>query len=320
MVPKSSPIFGPIPGIAPGHEFANRLELWGAGVHRQTQAGISARQGVGAESIVLSGGYEDDEDLGAVIIYTGRGGRSAETNQQVADQTLTGANLELVRNEQQGLPLRVTRKVTTGHSSFYRYAGLYRVVSHWAAPGKSGHRVWRFRLELIADAPETEELAAAKATISVLPGGQAELFESADLMPATVAEPAPAYGPAPRREATTLRIVRDTAVTRQVKALHEHHCQVCGIQLRGAAGPYAEAAHIQPLGTPHHGPDVLENVLCLCPNHHVLFDLGSFGVADDGQLLGLPGSLRLHKKHLINPIFLAYQRTHFYEPNAESHG
>jgi putative restriction endonuclease len=309
-VPKSSPpVFGPIAGVAPGHEFANRLELWNAGVHRQTQAGISARQGGGAESIVLSGGYEDDEDLGDVIIYTGRGGRSAETTQQVADQTLTGANLELVRNEQAGLPLRVTRKVTTGHSSFYRYAGLYRVVSHWAETGKSGHRVWRFRLELLPEQGlEEQPLATAR---------QTQLFEAEDW---NAAEPAAAYGPAPRKEATTLRIVRDTAVTRRVKLLHDYCCQVCGVRLHGAAGPYAEAAHIRPLGAPHHGPDILENVLCLCPNHHVLFDLGSFGVADDGQLLGLDGALRRHKKHQPNPAFLSYQRDHFYQPNAEAAG
>lgn len=309
MSKSSPPVFGPIAGIAPGHEFANRLELWNAGVHRQTQAGISARQGGGAESIVLSGGYEDDEDLGAVIIYTGRGGRSAETAQQVADQTLTGANLELVRNEQIGLPLRVTRKVTVGHSSFYRYAGLYRVVSHWAETGKSGHRVWRFRLELLPEqSPEEEPAQMAK---------QAQLFGVED---GEVAEPAAAYGPVPRKEITTLRIVRDTAVTRQIKRLHDYCCQVCGIRLHGAAGPYAEAAHIRPLGAPHHGPDSLENVLCLCPNHHVLFDLGSFGVADDGQLLGLAGNLRLHKKHLPSPVFLAYQRDYFYQPNAEAAG
>ncbi|WP_201981499.1 YDG/SRA domain-containing protein [Hymenobacter rubidus] len=311
-MPKSSPpVFGPIDGIAPGHEFANRLELWSAGVHRQTQAGISARQDRGAESIVLSGGYEDDEDLGAVIIYTGRGGRSTETAQQVADQTLTGANLELVRNEQLGLPLRVTRKVTTGHSSFYRYAGLYRVVSHWAENGKSGHRVWRFRLELLPEAAAVEQAPSSVTT------GQTALF---DLAGQAMAEPTASYGPAPRQEVTTLRIVRDTAVTRRVKLLHNYCCQVCGVRLHGAAGPYAEAAHIRPLGAPHHGPDVLENVLCLCPNHHVLFDLGSFSVADDGQLLGLSGRLRLHKKHLLNPAFLAYQRLHFYQPNAEVRG
>jgi len=303
---KSPPHFGPVPGIAPGHEFGNRLELWGAGVHRQTQAGISSRQGEGAESIVLSGGYEDDEDLGAVIIYTGRGGRSAETTQQVADQTLTGANRELARNIVLGLPVRVTRKVTEAGRTFYRYAGLYRIVRHWAEAGKSGHRVWRFRLEALPEQSETAEPAAAVST-------QAMLVEASS----EAQEPAAAYGPAPRRETTTLRLVRDTAITRQVKALHDYCCQACGVRLGSAAGPYAEAAHIRPLGAPHHGPDVLANVLCLCPNHHVLFDLGSFAVADNGALLGLPGQLRQHKKHLVGAAFLAYHRAHFYAPQAE---
>lgn len=283
------------------------MELWSAGVHRQTQAGISARQGGGAESIVLSGGYEDDEDLGAVIIYTGRGGRSVETTQQVADQTLTGANLELVRNEQLGLPVRVTRKITAGSVSFYRYAGLYRVTSHWAETGKSGHRVWRFRLELLAEdaAEETIVLEGAAAPIAA-----SDLFNQPNVQEATAA-----YGPAPCKEATTLRIVRDTAVTRRVKALYDYRCQVCGTRLDGAAGPYAEAAHIRPLGAPHHGPDILANVLCLCPNHHVLFDLSAFGIADSGQLLGLPGKLDVHKQHPIGVEFLAYHRAHFYCPS-----
>lgn len=300
---KSASVFGPVPGIAPGHEFANRLELWSAGVHRQTQAGISARQGEGAESIVLSGGYEDDEDLGPVIIYTGRGGRSAESQQQVADQTLTGANRELARNVLTGLPVRVTRKVTEAGRSFYRYAGLYRIASYWAEPGRSGHRVWRFRLEELASG-EAELEASGPAAVATAPS----LF--------TAHEPAPAYGPVPRRLATTLRLVRDTAITRQVKLLHDYHCQVCGTRLASPAGPYAEAAHIRPLGAPHHGPDVLANVLCLCPNHHILFDLGSFGVADDGNLMGIAGTLRTHLRHLIAPEFLAYHRIHFYEPQA----
>lgn len=301
---KSPPHFGPVPGIAPGHEFSNRLELWGAGVHRQTQAGISARQGEGAESIVLSGGYEDDEDFGSVIIYTGRGGRSAETTQQVANQTLTGANRELARNIVLGLPVRVTRKVTEAGRTFYRYAGLYRIVRHWAEPGKSGHRVWRFQLEAI-----TVQAEMLETPVTTTAGTQADLFSAGE-----VQEPAAAYGPAPRRETTTLRLVRDTAVTRRVKTLHDYHCQVCSVRLSSAAGPYAEAAHIQPLGAPHHGPDVLTNILCLCPNHHVLFDLGSFSVAEDGMLLGLTGRLVMQKKHPVGAEFLAYHRAHFYGP------
>jgi len=289
------------------------MELWGAGVHRQTQAGISARQGGGAASIVLSGGYEDDEDLGAVIIYTGRGGRSAESTQQVADQTLTGANLELVRNEQLGLPVRVTRKVTTGYASFYRYAGLFSVVRHWAEKGKSGHRVWRFRLELLPE-HATEETSASKGTAAST-NPIIDLFSQPNIQ-----EAAASYGPAPRRETTTLRLVRDTIVTRRIKVFYDYRCQVCGTRLEGAAGPYAEAAHIRPLGAPHHGPDVLANVLCLCSSHHVLFDMSAFGVADSGQLLGLPGRLKIHKQHYIGKEFLAYHREYFYLPNSGSPG
>ncbi|MCR5888809.1 HNH endonuclease [Hymenobacter sp. J193] len=288
-------IFGEIPGVAPGYEFENRLALWGAGVHRQTQAGISARRGVGAESIVLSGAYEDDEDYGNVIIYTGKGSRSQETGQQVAHQVLAGANLELARNQSTGLPVRVIRKIKEPGATFYRYSGLYRVASFWRAVGKSGFEVWRFRLEALAPLLVAEETAAAAPT----------LFNSAQ-------EPAAAYDSALRRETTVLRIVRDTAVSRLVKELHDFRCQVCGLRLEGPVGPYAEAAHIKPVGVPHHGPDTLSNVLCLCPNHHVLFDLGSFAINDDFSLLGLAGQLRTVDTHRIDSQFLQYHQAHLY--------
>ena len=122
--------FGAIAGIGEGYEFVSRLELSAAGVHRPTRAGISARRGLGADSIVLSGGYEDDLDHGSVILYTGQGGRSSASGQQVTDQTLTGANQELARNQASGQPVRVIRRVTPpGGQIFYRYDGLYRVAA-----------------------------------------------------------------------------------------------------------------------------------------------------------------------------------------------
>lgn len=304
MPPPRASSFGPIPGIRPGHEFFSRIELHLAGVHRPTQAGISARAGEGAESIVLSGGYEDDADFGDLVLYTGAGGRSAETGQQVADQTLTGPNLELARNLATGLPVRVTRKVTEGRRSFYRYAGLYRVAGYWHETGRSGHQVWRYRLERLP-----EEISPARPA----PAATSTLFTQAE-------EPAAGYGPAERRPTTTLRLVRDTALTRQIKHLYDYHCQACLTRLLSPAGPYAEAAHIRPLGTPHHGPDALENILCLCPNHHVLFDLGAWAVAPDYRLLGLPGELHVHRRHALAAEHLAYHRAHLYtaaEPLAE---
>jgi putative restriction endonuclease len=79
-------------------------------------------------------------------------------------------------------------------------------------------------------------------------------------------------------------------------------------RLETPAGPYAEAAHVRPLGWDHRGPDVPGNVLCLCPNHHVLLDAGAFSVADDLSLVGLPGRCRTTPGHVLDPACLAYHR------------
>ena len=287
------PHFGHVGSARPGDLFASRLDLSQRGQHRPLQAGICATQAAGAESIVLADKYEDDEVHADYLLYTGHGGRSPETGQQVADQALTKANLGLARSQVTGLPVRVYRKVRrAGGEVAFRYEGLFRVVSRDYRPGRSGFMVYLFRLE-----PEQPEWAAGPAPL-----------------PYAVAEPAgPVLAePAPRYAATTSRLIRDTALTRQVKALHGYRCQVCGEALRSPAGPYAEAAHIRPLGAPHHGPDVLVNILCLCPNHHVLFDLGSFAVAPDYALLGLPGALRRHPAHPVALTYLAYHRAHIY--------
>lgn len=293
----AAPVFGPVGTAQPGDLFTSRAELAQRGQHRPLQAGICATQEQGAESIVLSDKYEDDEVHEDFIIYTGHGGRSEESGQQVADQAFTKANKGLVRSEVTGLPVRVFRKVTTpAGTQAFRYEGLFRVVSHVYRPGRAGFQVFLFRLELLV----TE---AAPSPASSQPYALADLFNQP-----TVAEPAPRYA------ATVSRLIRDTSITRQVKALHGSRCQVCGERLATPAGFYAEAAHIRPLGAPHHGPDVLGNVLCLCPNHHALFDFGSFSVAPDYTLLGLPGHLRVHPPHQPDPAQLAYHQQHIYRP------
>ena len=117
--------------------------------------------------------------------------------------------------------------------------------------------------------------------------------------------------PPERRETRTLRIVRDTAQAQHVKKLYDYRCQMCGVRLESVAGPYAEAAHIRPLGRPHNGPDTTDNILCLCPNHHVLFDLGSVVVRDDYALLGMEGTLLVHSRHQISQEHLRYHRDHY---------
>jgi hypothetical protein len=117
--------------------------------------------------------------------------------------------------------------------------------------------------------------------------------------------------PAPRRPGVVERIVRDTAVTAEVKRMHGYQCQVCGTRLEMPDGPYAEGAHVRPLGSPHDGPDLPPNVLCLCPNHHVLLDGGAFSIRDDLTLIGLEGRLRTAEGHRIDPAYLLYHRRLF---------
>ncbi|WP_199898264.1 HNH endonuclease, partial [Methylobacillus glycogenes] len=66
------------------------------------------------------------------------------------------------------------------------------------------------------------------------------------------------------------------------------------------------------LGAPHNGPDTSDNIICLCPNHHVMFDLGLFAINDDLSLLGVDGKLKTHVKHPVSVDHIRYHREHFY--------
>jgi putative restriction endonuclease len=126
-----------------------------------------------------------------------------------------------------------------------------------------------------------------------------------------------ADGAPPRRmEATVQRLVRNTKVSQHVKNLHKHRCQICGQTLTVAAGLYAEGAHISPLGRPHNGSDVESNILCLCPNDHVLFDLGAIVIDDDLTIRDAHtgenrGTLRSSSRHKIDIVALRYHRERF---------
>lgn len=137
-------------------------------------AGIQGSQASGIVfSIAMSGEYEDNEDNGEYIIYTGSGGRdsSSGSKKQTFDQTLDGRNLLLAKccpvpidlkngsdagdNWRNGVPIRVVRGSKSlrfsgsrsyGPSEGYRYDGVYKVVMYWPTKGTSGFKVWRFML------------------------------------------------------------------------------------------------------------------------------------------------------------------------------
>jgi putative restriction endonuclease len=146
----SQRVFGAIPGVPVGKVFVNRRALHDAKVHRPLQAGISGAAKEGADSIVISGGYEDDIDNGGEIYYTGHGGNDPETAKQVESQELHRGNLALVRSCERSLPVRVVRGANARSShapqSGYRYDGLYVVQGYSQVIGRSGHKIWRFHL------------------------------------------------------------------------------------------------------------------------------------------------------------------------------
>ena len=96
---------GPVTGVRAGDLFENRKALMAASLHRFTQQGISWSNATGADAIVLSGGYVDDEDLGDEIIYTGEGGRDSLTGKQVKDQEMVRGNEAMQRSFQMGQPI-----------------------------------------------------------------------------------------------------------------------------------------------------------------------------------------------------------------------
>ena len=287
--------FGHIPGFPVGSLFPRRTELRLAGLHAPNMHGISGNPREGADSIVVSGGYVDDEDHGSWILYTGHGGRDNDTKHQVANQEITDTgNAGLVKSQLEGLPVRVIRGAGGdphySPESGFRYDGLFRVESHGSKIGVDGFRIWQFRMVQID-----------------------ENDPSPDADVATFPPTAPAGGTPSRKPVQTQRIVRNTAVAQWVKELHKHMCQICGDALEVDYGFYSEGAHIQGLGKPYNGPDVVGNVLCLCPNDHVRFDNGALYLTDDLKVINalngqVQGQLRVHAKHNIDLTYVQHHR------------
>ncbi|MDB4559331.1 DUF3883 domain-containing protein [Planctomycetota bacterium] len=137
-----SGFIGPIDGVQVGDHFASYAEMMKAGVHGVSTQGIWSRKGVGVGSIVLNGGYPDDQDHGDVILYTGAGGQNSTTKKQERDQRLDlGQNAVLELNRELGLPVRVIRgwksEGENSPESGYRYDGLYSVAKSWVGPGSA---------------------------------------------------------------------------------------------------------------------------------------------------------------------------------------
>jgi putative restriction endonuclease len=280
-------MIGDIEGVQPGQMFADRKALHDAGVHRGLQQGIGAK----GESIVLSGGFIDDRDYGDTIIYTGEGGREVKTGRQVADQKMIRGNLYLATHYQEGNPIRVCRgyqlESPYAPKTGYRYDGLFRIESCWNEKGEDGFLIWRYRLVKLSSDDEISTIGASPAPNGTQKPSRADVY--------------------------TTRVIRNSSVGNYVKNLYDHTCQISGVRLEAPSGPYAEACHIQPVGAPHNGPDIIENVLCLSPNMHVLFDLGAISLSDNFDVIGLDETITIALGHTLSLDCIRYHREHIYK-------
>ena len=250
--------------IPVGTTFVSRQALSASGLHPPHMHGIHPRRdGARAESVVISGGYPDDCDYGNIIIFTGAGGQSAPgSGIQIADQKIEGANKAMVRAQYDATPVRVIRGFggdpKFSPASGYRYDGMYEVKQHWFKKSAEGFVVVQFFLESVD--PVAPPLVGQPNGVGAPPSGNAN---------------------PDRRDRRSRGLVRDQEIVDWIKNCYDNTCQVCRIQLMTSAGPISIGAHIQGLGQPHNGPDVVENMLCLCHNCHAIFDSGSFYVNDD---------------------------------------
>lgn len=155
--------FGPIPadndpdrnlGVLVGETWEDRFECRQWGAHFPHVAGIAGQSDYGAQSVALSGGYEDDEDHGEWFLYTGSGGRDLSGNKrtnklQSFDQKFDKLNEALRVSCLKGYPVRVVRSHKEKRSSYapdkgVRYDGVYRIEKCWRKAGKQGFKVCRY--------------------------------------------------------------------------------------------------------------------------------------------------------------------------------
>ena len=108
-------------------------------------------------------------------------------------------------------------------------------------------------------------------------------------------------------------ISRSRDIVKELKQIYDDLCQICRQPLETPFGRISEAAHVQGLGHPHNGPDDLGNLICLCPNHHKLFDSSSFYLTDDFEAISTIsgtslGHIYVSPDHELDLNCIKYQR------------
>jgi putative restriction endonuclease len=149
----------------------------------------------------------------------------------------------------------------------------------------------------------------------------AYLSNRADLLTGTQESPSEAEeettSPVGRKSVQSQQLIRSTKNKKSLEDWYGKVCQVCGNKLpAGRKKITIDYAHIQPLGSPHNGPDSTSNMLSLCPNHHRQLDTGAISIepqtnailAPRGSSPSVLGRLHLHSQHRLSIRALQYHK------------
>lgn len=123
---------------------------------------------------------------------------------------------------------------------------------------------------------------------------------------------------AKRKQTTTNRIIRDTKIIIKLKKIYNNCCQICWKQIKISNNLfYSEWHHIKPLGKNHNWPDIEDNVIILCPNHHAEFDYWIIAIEPISNTIISKNyntnDLKLNILHIIDNEFLDYHLKEIYK-------
>lgn len=110
---------------------------------------------------------------------------------------------------------------------------------------------------------------------------------------------------------------RNRNLVEELKRLHDNKCQICGQKLNLGDRFYSEVHHIHPLHL--KGPDITENMIVLCPNHHILFDKGAISLelnmlnkANIKYIDGIEEEIWLSEDHRISQEYIDFHNKNIF--------
>lgn len=269
------------PRFTPGKEY-RRKEL-----HNQSggmrQSGIAPSRRVPVVFIFTGEtgeqyGYEDEFEEDGTLIYTGEG--------QIGNMIYDRGNKAIRNHQEDSRELHVFRKENDG---LVTYIGQYTYEESFREPllDREGNErsAIRFKLRPIEDWELNSPVT--------LPVGNHN----------------------PRRiKSLREQVQRKEKLVREMKRLYNNTCQLCDDRrLQGDDIGYSYVHHIKPLAKEHSGPDIAENVIVLCPNHHDDFDNGmltvdpnTLEISHDYEESLTGRTVTLKRGHEIDSKFFAY--------------